>query len=189
MVSFVLLLSIELSYWKYTTGHWVHYAYEGEHFNFSSPHIADGLFSYRKGWFVYTPLALIGVCGLIPLARKYVAMATLIAVYIGINIYIVFSWEQWFYGGSFGCRALIEALAVVAIPLAMLTQWGLDQKKRVLTISMFTVFGFLITLNLFQSYQLRRNVLVWDDNNRAYYWHTFGKLEVTATERELLKNP
>lgn len=189
MICFLLVLTIQLGYWKYTTGLWIYYAYVGEHFNFSHPHILDGLFSYRKGWFVYTPVALSGMIGLIPLAKKYKNFTWLIMSYLAVNIYIVFSWEQWSYGGGFGCRVLIESMAIVAIPMAMLIQWILRQKIRALTISMFIVFGFLIALNTFQSYQLYRNITVWDQTNEAFYWRTFGKLEITKEDKKLLNQP
>ena len=61
---FFLLSLLQICYWKYTTGHWIHYSYVGEGFNFLRPHIIDGLFSYRKGWFLYTPVALVCMMGL-----------------------------------------------------------------------------------------------------------------------------
>ena len=107
-------------------------------------------------------------------------------LYLAVNIYIVFSWRNWYYGGSFGCRALIESMAVVAIPLAMIIEWIFSSKKMLLNILTLTVFSFFIALNVFQSYQLINNKTEWARTNRAFYWRTLGKLDVTAEDRKLL---
>ena len=57
-ISAVLVASIQLFYWHYTTGYFLHYSYQGEGFDFFHPKILDGLFSYRKGWFVYIHCAI-----------------------------------------------------------------------------------------------------------------------------------
>lgn len=51
-----LIVFLQLSYWKYSTGNWIHFSYEEEGFNFRKPEIINGLFSYRKGWLVYLSL-------------------------------------------------------------------------------------------------------------------------------------
>jgi NADH:ubiquinone oxidoreductase subunit 3 (subunit A) len=33
-------------------------------------------------------------------------------------IYFVFAWHCWFYGWSFGCRALLQTMPLLALPLA-----------------------------------------------------------------------
>jgi len=109
---FFLVVMIQCRYWKYVTGHWIHFSYEDEGFNFLSPQVWRGLFSYQKGWFIYTPVAFLGVAGLILLARKYKRLAAIITVYLAVNIYIVFSWYYWSYAGSFGCRPLWIGLVV-----------------------------------------------------------------------------
>ncbi len=186
LVCFFSILMLQLSYWKYVTGHWICYSYQNEGFDFGSPHIWDGLFSYRKGWFLYTPVALVGTIGILALALKQKKLATLVLAYLVVNIYIVFSWQTWFYGGSFGCRALIEAIAILAIPLAALIEWIFSGKKLLVNIPVLLVFSFLIALNVFQSYQLYQNVTLWDGTNKAYYWRSFGKLHVTDEDRKLL---
>ena len=185
-VVFFLILMIQFSYWKYVTGDWIHFSYEEEGFSFLTPQIWNGLFSYRKGWFLYTPVAFVGVIGLLLLAKKHKRLAAIITMYLAINIYVVFSWCYWSYGGSFGCRALIESLAIVSIPLTMLIDWIFAKKKVAVNIILLTVFSFFITLNLFQSYQLFTNATAWDMTNRAFYWRSFGKLQVTDEDRKLL---
>src|SRR5690606_20575959 len=56
---------IQMIYWKTQTGHWLYFSYEGEQFYFDNPHIIDGLFGYRKGLLVYSPILIFGFAGLI----------------------------------------------------------------------------------------------------------------------------
>ena len=55
----------QLIYWKTLSGHWLYNSYgETERFFFNDPKIIEVLFSYRKGWLLYTPVmafALVGV--------------------------------------------------------------------------------------------------------------------------------
>jgi hypothetical protein len=149
---FLLVLLPQLAYWKWVTGHLVHYSYEGEWFDFAHPRILKGLFSYRKGWFLYTPIAAIAMLGLIPLWRRERGLAIVVSVYFALAIYIVFSWHQWFYGWGFGCRPLIESLAVLGIPLASLIAYILQQRVRVKVLAVL-VFSFFIWLNIYQTNQ------------------------------------
>ena len=182
----LLVIMLQLSYWKLVTGSWLSFSYKEEGFNFLSPQVWNGLFSYRKGWFVYTPLALIGVIGLIPLARTYKKMAAIILLYFAVNIYIVFSWCNWPYGSSFGCRALIESLAVLALPLALLIQWIFAGRKKVFNAGMLTLFCCIVALNLFQSVQLLHNVVPWDGVNKAFYWRAFANPDIKEEDKKLL---
>ncbi len=186
IVVFTAFAMLQLGYLKYTSGHWFHFSYQNEGFHFTTPEIMNGLFSYRKGWFVYTPLALFAVIGLVPLFGKYRQVSLAILAFVVINIYIVFSWCDWAYGGSFGCRPLIETLAVLAMPLAALVQWVWTKKARWANAGMITVGSVFVVLNVFQSYQLVNRVIPGDHMTKAYYWRTFGKLELTEKDKALM---
>ena len=60
-----LFLSFQLSYWKFITGHWFFDAYIDEHFILDRPMASPFLFSFRKGWLVYTPIMIFSVIGFI----------------------------------------------------------------------------------------------------------------------------
>ncbi|RYZ50275.1 MAG: hypothetical protein EOP49_14335 [Sphingobacteriales bacterium] len=185
LASGFLVACIQLGYWKYTTGHWIHFSYEDEGFAFHDPKILDGLFSYRKGWFLYTPMALLGVIGLIPLWKQHRQLVIPVLSYIIIAVYIVFSWQQWWYGGGFGARPMIESLSLLMLPLAALVHWGWGKgrlRKGTATVLLLLVMG----LNMFQSYQFSMGVLPWDFINKEYYWRVFGKLSKTDEDWKLL---
>jgi hypothetical protein len=176
---------IQLAYWKYVTGSWLKYSYEGESFNFAHPHILDGLFSYRKGWFVYTPLALIATLGFILRKRKHGNLSPALLSTMCIAIYLVFSWECWFYGGSFGCRALIEFLAVMSFPLATFIEYCFS-KGQVVKITVSTVLVAMLSLNIWQTYQFHKGIIWYDNTTEAYYWRVFFKLNTTPEDDALM---
>ena len=183
VVLFVAVAGIQLYYWKFATGHWLFFSYKGEEFNFMEPQIINGLFSFRKGWFVYTPIALIGMTGLFYTPKKYVPC---LVAFFAIMIYVVFSWENWYYGGGFGARPLIETMAVVALPLGFLTKKLLSKKSVFVKSSYLFALLLLISLNMFQSFQYRENIIHWDRMTFAYYWRVFGTIKPKDEDQKLL---
>lgn len=173
---FVAVVMIQLSYWRYVTGDWVHYSYQEEGFNFLKPEIWNGLFSYRKGWFIYTPLAFISILGFIVLWRKHRQFFVPLTIFMLLQIYVVFSWHQWWYGGSFGCRALIESFAILSVPLAALITW-VGTRQLWLKALANGIFACVVSLNIFQSWQAVEKIIPWDMNTKDYYWKSFGKTQ------------
>ena len=180
------VVMFQLGYWKYATGNWVHYSYEEEGFNFANPEIWKGLFSYRKGWFVYSPIAFISFIGFIALWKYYRKMVLPLLIYFVVTIYIVFSWHQWWYGGGFGARAMVESYALMAIPLAGLLYWIKNRNSKPLKIISSAIFVCLIALNMFQTYQFSIAVIPWDHTNKEYYWRVFLKDHRTDEDWQVL---
>jgi hypothetical protein len=180
----LLLFSIQLFYWKWVSGHWLLDSYPGEHFDFTRPHIFDGLFSYKKGWYVYTPIALFATLGIVQLWLRDRLLAIAVITFFVINVYITFSWEMWWYGGGFGARSMLQTLALMAFPLAALVEWILRRwGRKPFVISLFIIVAaLLIGLNLFQSYQYDETILHWENMDRNSYWKTFGKTHISQEE-------
>ncbi len=84
-----MIVFIQLSYWKYTTGRWFIDSYKGEYFDFLHPHIIEGLFSYDKGWFIYTPMSAFFVLGLYYLWKKKRGAFYPLVLYFILQIYVV----------------------------------------------------------------------------------------------------
>ena len=87
-------------------------------------------------------------------------------------VYLVFSWHNWFYGGSFGCRALIQTLPLLAIPLALFIDRSFT-KKIVQKIIVSITLILLISLNLFQTWQYNKNIIHYAYMNEVVYWQVF----------------
>jgi hypothetical protein len=142
MVSFLVIVFIQFFYWQYITGHWLYFSYEEEGFRFLSPKIVEGLFSFRKGWFVYTPIALISFWGLLSLNKIHKGITVPIILFFTCFIYVVFSWHCWWYGWSFGARVMIDVYSLLAFPLAGLMQYCLG-KKLYLLVFWLRLWSFL----------------------------------------------
>ena len=187
LVAFVVI-SPQLAYWKVATGHWLYYSYQNEGFYFLNPHIVDGLFSYRKGWLLYTPIMACAIMGFIFLNR-YVRGVTLASVItLAVAIYVIFSWWAWWYGGSFGSRPMIDYYGLMAFPLAALIQRVLES-KWVIKILVAVVLGFLVYLNQFQMSQYKTSLLHWDSMTKKAYWSIMFKKQWPPNYDKLIQPP
>ncbi|MBI3233596.1 MAG: hypothetical protein HYZ42_06075, partial [Bacteroidetes bacterium] len=59
----------QLLFWKHISGMYLYDPYVGEHFFWKDPQVLNVLFSYRKGWITYTPIALLGFIGVFFIKR------------------------------------------------------------------------------------------------------------------------
>jgi hypothetical protein len=106
--------------WRYATGVWFSSGYNahGEGFNWLRPKVLPVLFSIKKGLFFYAPCLLAAVAGFRSLRRSDAPLATALASMLGLATYVISAWWMWWYGGSFGHRAFVEWLVLLAFPLA-----------------------------------------------------------------------
>jgi len=164
LVLAVLITGIQnVIYWL-QTGHPYVFSYQGEGFNFSEIHFFDFLFSYKKGFFLYTPLAFVALGGLVFLYRQSKYAAWWLLGFLVLVIYILSSWWLWYYGGSFSSRVMVEYLPYFMVLLGlMLTHIKIPK----------TVIGLIIVLTLFcqlQTYQYRYGYLHYDSMTSEKYW-------------------
>ena len=167
----VLTLFPQLIFWKLASGSFVYYSYGEEGFYFGNPQILKGLFSYRKGWLLYTPIMSVALLGFYMLYKKQKDFFYPLLIFTILNVYIVFSWWCWWYGGGFGQRVMIESYALLAFPLASFYNYFL---KRNFVANFF--IGFLIVfsgaLNLVQTEQYKY-CLHYDGMTKEAYWEIF----------------
>ena len=188
-ICFCLVLIPQFIYWKYSVGSWYHYSYTNEAFYFLDPHVIDGLFSFRKGWLVYSPIMVFSILGLLT-CRKYCPELLIpILVYFPLNLYVIFSWWCWWYGGSFGCRPLIESYALLSIPFAGLVNTVLENKPKVLGYLVGTLMIAMIWLNFFQTKQYSIALIHWDSMTRQAYWSIFCTMDRPENLDQLLQKP
>jgi hypothetical protein len=163
-------------YWKTVTGHYICYSYTDEGFFFSHPRIMEGLFSWRKGWLVYTPMMAFALLGLFFLKGELKKFRFAIIIFMAVNVYIIFSWWCWWYGGTFGQRSFIESYCLLAVPFASFIQF-LSTQKIFYKILLGCIVLFLIWLNIFQTYQFEFHSLHYDGMTKELYFKQFGKLK------------
>ncbi len=182
LASFPIVL--QMLYWHALTDSFVVYSYSnnhGEGLNLSSPFIFEVLFSYRKGWVLYTPLTIFGIIGFYFLYRKDKQTFLAITVVFILFFYLASAWNNWWYAGSFGQRSMIQSYPLIMIPFAAF----LSATLRIGRLKWFIYCIILggVGLNIFQTWQYKRGILPLDRITKAYYWDVFGQTTSPTQEQ------
>jgi hypothetical protein len=184
MVSFVF--SIQLIYWKYVSGHWLMYTYGEQSFDWLHPQILNGLFSFRKGWYLYTPIMFFASIGFYFLHKHHKQLVPAMGVFMLLNIYVVFSWAIWWYATSLGQRAMVQSYAVMGFPLAAFINWVIFN-NRFIKITSILVFIFCIYININLTWQAHKAIYFEGDNmTQRYFLRTVGRWNIKLNDLKLL---
>jgi hypothetical protein len=177
----------QLLYWKWATGSFIFYSYQEQTFSFLRPHTWPVLFSFRKGWLIYTPLMLLTIAGLVPLWRRHRSIALAITGYFLINLWVVSAWDVWWYGGSIGQRALVQSYAALSLALAALLAWAAEPQRRLKAAWLLApLLVLLVDLNLFQHWQYMYGYIHPEEMTKRYYWAIFNKTKPRQEDFVLL---
>ncbi len=160
---FQFIQSGEIFYWSY----------QNEGFNFGHPAIFRFLFGFRKGFFIYTPLMFFLFPGLFFMARHSRYGAIWFMMYLSILLVVLSAWWNWFYGDSFGMRAMIDHYAALAIPLAWFVQHMIGKKWS--KIALYLLLSLVVLLNLIQTRQYQSGILHPDSMSWEKYRYVFLK--------------
>ena len=189
LMTVTLFVLPQIALWLANSGHLFFNAYAeaGHTFYFDGRYLLDGLFSYRKGWLVYTPVMLLSLIGLTQMRAALKPWRWTILALVIIHIYITFSWHWWFYANSFGARPMIHIYPELGLALAALITacWW----RRWLRMGVLVLSGLFIALNLLQTWQYNNGVLPGDGVNKAFYWYAFGRTEIDRSELKYLRLP
>ncbi len=148
----------QMLYWREMTGKWLLYSYGGEgqqeDFRYwNHPKIADVLFDVQNGLFLYSPLVLLMVLGMLTNWRKTALQSkTLLFIFV-VSTYIFASWWAWWFGGAFGHRSYVELYAFFALPTAGILHqiWQLR--------SAFVKYSLLALIAFLTFYSVRMSIL------------------------------
>jgi hypothetical protein len=177
-----VIASIQLMIYKLQTGQWLVYSYAEEGFNFTSPELYNFLFSYKKGLFVYTPASFFIVLLVLLILVFSFAKKKMITrdetrfqslSFLGfflLVVYVLSSWWMWFYGGSFGSRAMIEYYPFIFLAFALSLN---EQSKWWLNLLFTALILGCIQLNMVQSKQYISGAIHWVDMDKEWYWRIF----------------
>jgi hypothetical protein len=174
-------------FWHYKTRHYFYFSYPGEGFFWTDPQIVNVLFSYRKGWFVYTPLIVLAFIGFFFMKDAVKPLRFWILGLVLVNIYMISCWWDWHFGGSFGARGFTQHYSYLSFPLTALIAFVLDNEKtyklRSVVQLLFLVIVFSgICLNIGQTYQCNNGMLHPDGMNKKTYGLVFRKFRLSPKE-------
>ncbi len=145
-----VLLAVPVVLWYLQTGKPFVYTYGDEKLNLLHPHFFNILFSFNRGWFIYTPVALVSIIGLAGIYRQSRYRFYWLAGFLLLFIYIASSWWVWYYASKCGQRVFIDIYVVVALLLLFLYNYlHTVGRKRLFS----AILVLLVSLNLVQFYQ------------------------------------
>lgn len=177
----------QMTYWTITTGSPIFDSYQnpGVGLDLFSPHTIDAFFSFKKGWLLYTPIMWLALFGFIHLYRQRRELFWPILAYFLITTWIVTSWTEWWYGGSYSIRPMTTSYVLLAIPMGLLLRTWYERSLWHRSVAILIPIIFIV-LNNFQMWQFRNYVLHPYTMTKEYYLAVFGKTDVTLEERSLM---
>lgn len=186
-LSFLLTFSPQFIYWKFISGSFIINSYAnnlGEGFDWFTPYTLEVLFSFKKGWFLYTPLMIFAVLGFYYWIKKSVANGFVSLFTFLIFLYVVSCWTTWWYAESYSQRAMIDIYPLLTIALGFFILKIKDSKFSWFFIGLISL-TFLF--NLFQTYQMTFGILHGSRMTKEYYISTFGQMQgVNNYQKSLL---
>lgn len=176
-VQVFLLLLVPVVLWYLQTGKPFVYSYGTEKLNFLKPHFLSILFSYDRGWMLYTPIAFVSLFGFIGLFKADRKKALWLALFLVIFIYVASCWWVWNYASKCGQRTFIDLYVVVALLLlALFRSLPRLLYKRILSVLLVIMIG----LNLMQFYQHAKWIFPPYNITGEIYWDSFLRFNQEA---------
>lgn len=183
---FILLFNLpQFLYWKFFGGNWIILNLHSEALTFADPYTIDFLFSFKKGWLVYSPIFILSLIGIIYSIRKDKLLGRAFLFFVLLNIYVLSSWECWWYAASFGSRVMIDSYVVFAIFLGFFISEIKPVNWKKILVAFFCA-SFII-LNLLQTTQFFRGIIPLDRMSKDHYLYIFGKLNFINYDESLME--
>ena len=149
----------------------------------TDPNLIDFLFSYKKGWLLYSPIFLLLIPGFIALSTKNRPYFMPFLVFSVAYIYVMSAWECWWYASSFGSRVMVDIYPLLAIILGYFILSLLNPWKKL--VGSFFISGCIV-LTILQSLQFEKGYLHHERMTKQHYWYIFGQTHMPDySERHL----
>ena len=174
---FILIIALQPLLYYFQSGQLWIYSYGEEQLEFINPKILNILFSFNRGWFIYTPLALFSLTGLIALYRDNKFRFISLIVFFSTSIYLISCWWVFYYASKCGQRVFIDLYPVLAILLIYLFSLVKRKSWRVL---LYILTALLILLNMIQFYQHTKWIFPVATITGSIYWDAFTTIHPKA---------
>ncbi len=189
MALVILIIWPQFLYYKFVTGNYLVFSYGKERFIFNRFHLWDILFSFRKGWLIYTPIMLFALYGIWFMKKQSIGIFnTSILILLPIYLYLVSSWWCWWYGGSFSQRSMIDLYPLLALPFSAFL-FKLQNFNSISKKVLIAILNFILLLNIFQTVQYKYNIIDYDGMTAKEYVQVFGTLNENKIDTTLLDKP
>jgi hypothetical protein len=171
---FFSIVFLQLLIYKIQTGNFWVDTYGAEKFNWADPHPISFLISYKKGLFVYTPLTFISLLGMCQLFKQNKFQFYSLGIFLIVLLYVLSSWWNWWYGGSFSSRVCIEYYAILGLLICFAYQKMKLKGSR--TIYSCLIICLVIICQI-QTYQYRYYFIHWEKMDKVHYWNVFLRVD------------
>ena len=141
----------QLYSWKIVYGKWLLYSYQGEQIWAYPRYAFEILFGLRNSLFVWTPLAVVAIVGLVIGVAKKNSLAQAGLLVILCMVWIYGSWECYWLGHSYGMRGLVECSFFFFLGFAEILDWiqGRSSRKNFLGFSFKACIWILFMWNVY----------------------------------------
>ena len=185
---FITIVSIQLIIYKIQTGSFWINSYGDEKFNWLNPHPISFLFSFKKGLFIYTPIALLSLAGFYKLFRQSRFQFYSLLIFLFVLLYVLSSWWNWWYGGSFSSRVCVEYYSVMALLIYFAYNIMKKKASRIIYSSLIVI---MIVICQVQTYQYRYYFIHWENMTYESYCKVFLRVDLLVSgenpNRDLIK--
>ncbi|MDD3526665.1 MAG: hypothetical protein PHX39_06895, partial [Bacteroidales bacterium] len=178
----------QFNYWKIISGQWFFSSYPTSKFFWGNPQLFNVLFSWRKGWLIYTPVmafTLIGI-GLMYRVRQQFFWSLL--VYFLASWYVISSWWSWWYGGGLSIRPFVDSYGIFAFGMAAFLTWAFRQ-RRWLMIAVMIPFVFTLWNGAHNNARYFYQSIHYDSNSKSSYLDGFFHIRQQPSFYESLEKP
>lgn len=178
-------------YWKMITGHYLYFTYAEKNASFfwAHPHILKSLFSFRKGWLIYTPVMWFALAGLVLLFRKRREWFFALTIYVAAMIYVQSCWWCWWFGGGFSLRPYVSMYPLLAFPMAYLLSEIRKERQVAWFISAASFILLLTVYQMFQTKQFRLNAIHYSGTTARSYCENFLRAKPSSASWKMLELP
>lgn len=173
LVGALVVLPQLLIYYQ-ATGRPIVSSYGNLGFHWTDPQIFGVLLGTQKGLFFWSPLLLLAIVGLVLLVRSRRPGAAFIPAGIAfllVNTYVIASWWDWQFGGSYGHRGFVDSLPLFALGLGAFFAW-VAQRREAIAMATAVVL-LLMSLSTFQMFQYWYGIVPFSDTTWEQYRELF----------------
>jgi len=170
----LLTVSIQSIIWFIQNGKIIQWSLRGRGFYFKHPQTWLMLFGFDSGFFIYTPLCLLILLGLIPLFHQNKFRFSILTIFIAFAFYLFSCYWSYNYYDGLGIRTFVDFYSLFAILLTILLVYLADKKIKVVAIILLTA---ALLLNLVYCYQYQANIMLHSGMTFKKYKYIFLKTD------------
>lgn len=183
VVAVLIAFSPQIIYWKISAGKFFMNSYAnnpGEGFDWFTPYLLQVLFSFKKGWLLYTPLMIFAISGFFSWRKKQPQQGNIALISFLVFLYVISCWTCWWYAESYSQRALVDIYPLLAVAFGFFFLGIREMKFRFV---FYVLTGIFFVFNLFQTFQATRGILHLSRVTQEYYFSTFGQVSAPSAEQ------